>query len=486
MIKIKKQILALVCLILTIPLAKGISISPSSINITIEQDNVQYFNFSLLNLSGNTCSPSITPNNILTIFGLPSFNNASGNLEINALAYAPSNLNTGNYQVTISYCGANFTLNANVISSQSSQQTQSQTQENCPNNLYIFGSKIPGKTIAFDIRDSNFNPVKGDGVSIFLTSSEGDSESVQCPVGYCTWKIPDNWRDSILYQVIAPNCTALTGSFDLKMAGSLQISVPSRIAFGEDFYIYVFDPTKGKITGATVEIIDPMGRPFRGRTDEGGIVKDEVLVKTYGIDIKPDKIGTYKVYASMFGYNSANSTFEIYRLECPYECCELGKYEEKLCPKGYKCENNSCVKIIKPKVNITCEPEEVSLGEEIECKLLNENGEIIKTTVPAKIRFKGEEANTNFVDGVLVYSFNEPGTFKIEVDDFGEYEGNSFKGEVLAPKIPIVTILLFLGAFVLLVVIIYIIAKRGFRIFRKKEKIHWETQPETSFPVEEE
>jgi len=476
-----KALSLIFCLILLTTLVSAATISPSSLPISLQQDNATTFSFNLT-LNNETCAPSYTPNNTLVIIGLPSFKDATGEFEINALAYAPPSLQPGNYPITINYCDSSLTLQA-TVEEKPIEQTQ---KENCPSQLFIFGSKIPGKTIAFDIRDSNFNPVKGEGVSVFLTSSEGETDNVQCSIGYCTWKIPENWRDTVMYQVIAPNCSALTGSFELKMAGSLQISVPSRIAYGEDFYIYVFDPTKGKITGASIEIIDPSGRPFRGRTDEGGIVKDEVLVKTYGIDIKPDKIGTYQVYASMFGYNSANATFEIYRMECPYECCEEGKYEAKSCEEGYKCVNNVCVKIEKPKVNLTCIPREAKLNEEVECKIFGKDGELIKDTVPATLYFMGEEKNVSFIDGTLTYTFNKPGSYKIKVNDFGEYEGATFKGEVLPPQIPVLTILFIVGLLILIIIIVYFLSKKGIRIFRKKEKIHWEMQPGTSFPVEEE
>ena len=437
-------------------LVTAASISPESQTITLKQGEIAPFNFTL-SLANESCSLQYTQTP-LTIYGLPSFTNASGDFSINGAVYA-SSVSPGNYTVNISCDNSTFTLYVSV-----EQAVQQQSQSNCPSNLYVFGTKVPGKTIAFDIRDSAFNPVKGEGVSIFLTSSEGDTDSVQCSIGYCTWKIPENWRDTVMYQVIAPNCSSLTGSFELRMAGSLQISVPSRIAYGEDFYIYVFDPTKGKITGASIEIIDPTGQPFRGRSDEGGIVKDEALVKTYGIDIKPEKIGTYQVYASLFGYNSANATFEIYRMECPYECCEEGKYEAKSCEEGYKCVNNVCVKIEKPKVNITCIPAEPNINEVVECMIFDPNGTSIKGTVQASLYYQGSVKNVTFADGILTYKFDKPGEYKIRVYDFGEYEGAVFRGEVLPPQIPAWILLVIFGVLIIILILIafwYIGKKKG-------------------------
>jgi hypothetical protein len=265
-----------------------------------------------------------------------------------------------------------------------------------------------------------------------------------------------------MVEVIVPGCSGnvVTSEIELKMAGNLMISVPSTIYYGKDFYIFVYDPTSGPIKYANIQVMGPGGDSFNGKTNENGIVFDESLTKKYGIDIKPSEIGKYKVFASLFGYNSATQEFEITRQKCIYECCVEGEYEAKPCQEGYQCNNNKCVKIEKPKVKIECEPTEPIVSDVLSCKLLDNNNAPVSGNVQASLSLDGKQETVTFVDGYLNYTVANAGKLTLSVSDFGDYSGNSYSVNVKAPEIPAWAGIVVVVVIVIVIVIILLLRRK--------------------------
>jgi hypothetical protein len=326
----------------------------------------------------------------------------------------------------------------------------------------ISGQKIAGKTIKFDIRDSGYNRVKNSGTVINIESTEtGTSYSVECQDGACTWQIPESEKGILMVEVIVPNCTSniVTSEIELKMAGSLVISVPTQITYGKDFYIFVYDPTSGAIKYASVQVMGPGGDTFSGKTNEYGIVYDDPLIKKYGTDIKPNDIGKYTVFASLFGYNPATQTFDITRAKCVYECCIEGEYEAKACEEGFECKDNKCSKIIKPQVKIECEPSEPIVDDTLSCKLLDQNNNPVSGTVQSSVEIGEKKETLTFANGYANYTLDTPGKLTISVSDTTEYSGNSYTAEVKAPEIPWTWIAVVIGILVVVIIAVIILLR---------------------------
>jgi hypothetical protein len=428
------------------------TITPSTISISLLQGQSSYHNITI-DTQSETCSLNKT--GVDWIYGLPLSLTGSGILSLTI--QVPSTTSPGTYTETINYCNASLTTTITASSSPVS---------GCPSTLLISGQKIAGKTIKFDIRDSSYNRVKNSGTVIKIESTEtGTSYSVECQDGACTWEIPENEKGVLMVEVIVPNCTGniVTSEIELKMAGSLVISVPNQITYGKDFYIFVYDPTSGPIKYATVQVMGPGGSTFSGKTNEYGIVYDDPLIKKYGTDIKPNDIGKYTVFASLFGYNSATATFDLVRAKCIYECCVEGEYEAKACETGYECINNKCSKIVKPQVKIECEPSEPIVYDTLSCKLLDQSNNPISGTVQSSIELDGKKETLTFSNGYANYTLSSPGKLTISVSDTTEYSGNSYTAEVKAPEIPWTWIAVVLIIVVVVVIVIII-------LLRKKKK----------------
>ena len=448
----KKLAYALAFMLLILPLAKGATISPSTINLDVFIGNLTEGKFNIT-LDNETCSPDI--NSQIPIYGFPSFKNATGNFEVSFLVYAPRDLMSGSYTSKVSYCDAQLTININV---------KSQSSPNCPVQLRIYGEKIPGKTIKFDLRNSNYERVRNPDTLISIESSEtGNTYEVDCPEGSCTWKIPENEKGRLMIEVLVPGCGAniLTTELELEMAGSISISVPSKVWLGDDFYIYIFDPAKGALKYVRAQVIAPDGSVFNGKTNEYGILYDEALLKVYGRDIKPEKEGEYKIFATILGYNSANVSFKVEKKPCPYECCVGDNYVEKTCEEGFKCVNNKCVEIEKPKIKINCTPEP-TLFKTSHCVLFSD-GKKLEEDVNVKFTLNGKTETILFDNGEADIEFEEKGEYKLEANLEG-YEPGILKGEVAMGE-PVIPKTLLIGFIVVVVILIVVVLLK----FKKKK-----------------
>jgi len=421
-------------------------IEPSTINISGKEGEYKIFNFNV-SLDNQTCYASI--NSQLPIY-VPSI--LTGNSSVVGIVYLQ---NSGNFTSTISYCNYVLTLNINVEQLQVNQTTIS-----CPAYLKVYGQINPGKTIKFDIRDSNYNRVKNSETIIEITDSEGNIYSVECPEGSCNWQIPENAQGTFIAEVTVPNCNPLTQEINIKPLGEIQISVPNTVKYGEGFYVYVFDPAKGPLKYANIKIFYPDGRVISGKTNENGIVMDESLTKTFGKEMYPENIGFFKIQAFYPGYNSKETNFQIVKGKCPYECCiNENLYEDKACASGYKCENHACVIIRKPKIEIACNPLP-SFGERSTCYLYSNNTQLSIST-PAKLIINDKETTIQFTNGATEISFDEPGNYKILVSYEG-YEDGEYSTYIEAKGIPI--------AYVVIAVVILALLV-AYLMRRKKEEV---------------
>ena len=435
----------LLLLTLFFPLVNASQITPETKSLTTTLNNFTEVSFTL-SLSNETCSPIIQTQ--IPIYGLPSFSSASGNFTVRFFLIPKS---LGTFDSNISYCNSTFHLKLTVSQATSQQQ-------GCPTSVIVSGSKVPGKYLKFDIRDSNYYRVKKEGTIINIMSSEtGELYSIDCSSGSCTWQIPENEKGTLSWEVITPGCgeNILTGDISLKMAGSLMLSVPSRVYLGDDFYIYLYDPTKGPVKYVDVQVFGPSGEVFKGKTNGNGILCDDALMKTYGIDIKPDKTGNYNVFATLFGYNPVNSSFSIVKEECPYECCLEEKYVQKLCAEGYKCENHACVKIEKPKLKLNCTPFP-TLFQTSECRIFLPNGDLYEENVDGTLKIGDETKTVSFSAGIADIDFDDKGTFELTIPDQGNYTGAKLSGKINTPKPNYNALILFLAFFVVVIVVIII------------------------------
>jgi hypothetical protein len=354
----------------------------------------------------------------------------------------------------IKYCDYEIPITLTIISSS--------TVSNCPAYLSIYGKTIAGKTIRFDIRDSNNYRIKNPDTAISIESTEtGALYSIDCSTGSCSWEIPEEEKGTLIVEVVAPGCNnTLTKEIELKMMGNLVISAPKKVSLGEDFYIFIYDPAKGPVKYASVQVLGPTGEPFSGKTSENGILYDEALIKRYGIDIKPEKEGKYQIYANMIGYNPANVEFEVVRKECPFECCVNQSYVDKLCQSGYECVNNKCQQIVKPKLQVKCSPENPIVFDEVSCLLLDSNNNTLATSVTGKLKYDEKEESLVFSNGTAEFKPNSPGKVTISVPDVLDYSGTTYTVNVLAPSVPWLLIGIVLLIIVIIIVIFFILKRR--------------------------
>jgi len=466
----KKIMFILPILLLLIPNVYGAVINPSNIEISGKTNSVLSGTMTVV-LNNESCSPTI--NSILPIYGLPTFTNSTGTYLVN-FTIPTYGVDPGTYNATISYCNAK----TNVVLTVS----QSTSSLSCPTYVKIYGEKIPGKTIKFDIRNSEYERVRNEDTVITIQSSDtGNSYEVDCPDGSCSWQIPQTEKGTLMLDVVVPKCNVISSQIELKPAGQIEISVPTKVRMGEDFYIYLFDPHKGALSYVNVQVISPNGDVFNGKTNENGVLYDTSLTKVYGKDIKPAMIGTYKIYASMLGYETVNKTFDVSKVDCPYECCvnETG-YNDKPCQSGYTCSNNKCVEIVKPKLKINCS--EAVVDQEVDCYLYSDNKNITDT-LTGTLYYNGEINNITFENGKWSTTFKKVGSFKITVKS-DKYETGIYKGKVEPPSInatPFIAIILV----VVVAVLIYFAYRKG--LFKKKSKIDWDIESTgPMYPIEEE
>ena len=434
-----RNLLIILFLLLLLPAVKAAIISPQS--LALNTSTVGSFNIAFNN---ETCSLIVTPS--ADIYGLPPFIEGSGNITVN---FYPTT--AGTYSIT--YCNANLQL---VVAG-------NQTQTSCPAYLKIYGESIAGKTIKFDIRNSNYRRVRNPDTSISIESSEtGNAYSIDCPEGSCSFQIPETEKGTLMIEVVVPDCEPLTDELELKPAGSISVSAPSTIKLGDEFYIYFFDPTKGALKFVSVQVIAPNGEAFSGKTNENGVLYDESLTKIYGRDIKPAQIGRYQVFANLLGYSSVNQSFEVIKVECPFECCigEL-QYIEKTCNSGFLCQENKCKEIIKPKLEVNCT--KPTLGETSHCIVFS-NGTEINSTAEGKLNLNGKETTISFTQGEADIGFEEKGDYTLTVSLEG-YEPAVLKGSVALPEVSIPW-----WVFLILIVFIIIIAVILLKIRKKVGK----------------
>ena len=468
-----KKIIPLLFIFLFVPLVNAISISPQTWDLTLKPGETLSENFTFT-LSNETCSLNLEGKNWVYA---PSKLQGTGNFTIPITVSVPSNAYPGTYLINLTYCDKTIKISLTV------PEISSNTI--CPKYIFCPATAIAGKTITFDIRDASYNWVMN--TTLMLTPEEGISQALQCP-GFCSFKIPEEWKGSISVLAVASGCQSPPPpkTITLEKEGSLRVSVfPSKVGLGETFKIIVFDSTKGRpLGGVSTVIYGPTGS-LEGRTNEYGVVETYPEGKVYGQDVKPDKIGKYQVTASYPGYEGGNASFEVYRLPCPYDCCTEGKYEAKSCQEGYKCVDNKCKPIQKPKLKLNCTP--AVLFETSHCVVLNPNGSTFEKNFNVEVKLNGKTSTISFENGEGDISWEDKGSYKITVPDLDGFEGTSISGKVELPNttISLTTILIFLGIIILLL-IIFILWRKGKLKFKRKEKLHWETAPAESYPVEEE
>jgi len=433
----KKILLLVLLLTLLLPEVKGATINPQT--LTLNTGTVGNFN---LTLNNETCSLEVSPSP--DFYGLPNFVEGTGSISV---SFYP--IKTGTYN--IKYCDA--TLQVVVAGNQTT----------CPVYLKIYGESIAGKTIKFDIRDSTYRRVRNPDTSISIESSDtGNAYSVDCAEGSCSWQIPETEKGTLMVEVVVPDCEPLIDQIELKPAGTISISVPSTVKLGDEFYIYFFDPTKGALKFVTAQVIAPNGEAFNGKTNENGILYDESLTKIYGRDIKPTQVGKYQVFANLLGYSSVNQSFEVIKVECPFECCiNESQYVEKACNSGYSCQEHKCIEIVKPKLELNCT--KPTLGETSHCILLSD-GTKINSTAEGKLNLNGKETTITFTDGEADVSFDEKGDYTLTLNLEG-YESAVVKGSVAMPEVSIpLWVFLIVVVFIIIIVIIVLkIRKKGGR-----------------------
>lgn len=367
----------------------------------------------------------------------------------------------GNYSITLSYCNAVFSLSVTSL------LNVTQPQQQCPHYLKIYGKLNPGKTISFDIRDQNYQRVRSQDAIISIRDEEGNVYSVDCPTGFCSYLIPEDAQGTLTIELEMPNCNPIVQEVELKPLGEIQISVPSKVRYGEAFYIYVFDVTKGALKYAKVTVFYPSGKVLNLKTNENGIVMDEPLSKTFGKDIYPDETGLYKISVSYPGYKVKEASFEIQKGSCPYECCRGETfYEDKECASGYYCENRVCKVIQKPILEIYCNPAP-TLGETSTCYLYS-NGTLVNIDATGEMEYAGEKIQLMFKNGETTIEWDKVGAFSIKVSH-PSYQEAVYSGKIEGTGIPIYAIVIAIIVIALLAALI--LSRRKPEVPKKTKKV---------------
>jgi len=450
------KLLALLIFFLLIPASLAVTINPSSISLSLKpgETNKTYLNITLEN---EECSLSINGTAANFISGLPVWISSVNltTLRVPLIVSVPETAYQGTFSSQITYCNGTASVNVQVLQAEFSP---------CDLRVSILGPKSPGTSLKFDIRDGSYYRVSDATVNLYL--SDGSSDMVDCRTGFCSWTIPKYEKNSIIAEVIVPECPPYTAEIDILppkvLGGNLTFKAPSRVSGNFQIMVYT---NEGPEKAVEIKIVGPEGYTFDGITNDFGVVTD-YAGNVYGIDIVPDELGEYTVFAKK-GERSSTFTFQKVLEECPYECCPAGgNYEEKVCPAGFECVNNECREIEKPKLKVECSPKEPKLFEEVVCRVLKDNKQIDED-VTATLSFNDKEQTIEMSSGSVTLKFERTGSFVLTVPDLDGYEGDSFRGEVKPPKIPLKLIAICSVPIVGVLVVIFIIRKR------RKPKPRW-------------
>jgi len=255
-----------------------------------------------------------------------------------------------------------------------------------------------------------------------------------------------------------------TGGLILTSGGGLTITAPTTVSLGESFQILITTPN-GPEQWVNVRIVGPEGYTFTGTTDQYGIVRDSYN-KIFGVDIKPEKTGVYQVFANKEGFSPTQFTIEVIKKECPFECCpENSGYQIKLCEAGYECnkkgEEYVCEPIQKPYMRVTCDPKYPRPMDEIKCTVVDENGNKLEYDFAGTLMYGNENKTLLFKSGEASFSLDKPGEYRVIVPDSFGYEGDTFRGEVTTPRIPLLLIILLVVVILIVFLIIILKLRKG-------------------------
>jgi len=461
-----KRLLYIIPIFLLITSVKAATINPTTWSLQMNPGDyaTQYFDISI---SNETCEKIVDATYSWVedwIIGFPEKIESTGNLTITNIPitlHVPKDTIQGLYTANVTYCNSTLEISIQVLG-------LPEQPGQCNLIVTILGSKVRGKSMSFDIRDTQYNPKDA---TIYITRADGTTERLDCPAGFCSWLVPPTEEGPIIVRTVVAGCSPVTKQIDLAgelaqnqteteiSGGKITITGPTEASLGENFQFLVIAKSQ-PLQWVNIQIVGPEGYTFSGTTNQYGIVVDSSN-KVFGTDIKPDRLGDYTLFASREGYSPAEFHFRLIRKACPYECCEEGEFEPKACPVGYECINNKCEPIKKPKFQIKCNPETPLVYDEITCELTNPDGVRIMDTVQGTLRYGDKEETVIFTDGYTNFTIPTPTKFIVEVPDALGFEGNSYTGQVLAPSIPWKWLIV--GFVIFIVVIIIVIV-----LFRKK------------------
>jgi len=472
--------IGLITFLLLFPIALGATINPNSWSVTLEPGayTSKLFNLTFTNES---CKRIINGTASAWIVGLPENIDTTGVLQMTNYPIGirvPDNVPSGSYDANVYYCDKKL-LDIDITIEKAGQPSE------CNLIVTILGSKVRGKSMSFDVRDTNYNPKDA---TIYITRADGTTERIDCPAGFCSWLVPPTEEGPIIVRTVVVGCNPVTKQIDLAgelvknetggteiSGGKITITGPTEASLGENFQFLIIGKSQ-PLQWVNIQIVGPEGYTFSGTTNSYGIVVDSSN-KIFGTDIKPDKVGDYTLFANREGYAPAEFHFKLIRKECPHECCPPGEYEPKPCPTGYECKNNKCVPIVKPKMRIKCSPENPLVFDTITCKVYDPNNNLIEGGLTGKLKYNGFEDTLIFSDGTVNFSIDKAVKFIVEVPDALGFEGTTYTGYVRTPPIPWLMIVLIVVGIVFVMILIWAIRRRGKG--SPEFKIELESKPET-------
>jgi len=473
--------IGMITFLLMFPIVLAANISPDTWSVTLEPGAYTSKNFNLTFVN-ESCTRIINGTASSWIIGLPESVNATGVLQLTNFPIGiqvPDNVPSGTYYANIYYCDQKL-LDIDISIPQTGQPGSQ-----CNLIVTILGSKMRGKSMSFDVRDTNYNPKDA---TIYITRADGTTERIDCPGGFCSWLIPPTEEGPIIVRTVVAGCNPVTKQIDLAgelirnetegteiSGGKITITGPTEASLGEDFQFLIIGKSQ-PLQWVNIQIVGPGGYTFSGTTNSYGIVVDSSN-KIFGTDIKPNKVGDYTLFANREGYAPAEFHFKLIKKECPYECCPEGEYVEKPCPEGYQCKDFKCSPIIKPRMKITCTPKNPIVLDTISCKIIDQDNKLISEDVEATIKYDGTQDTILFSSGIANFSISKPAKVTIEVPDLLDYKGTTYTMNVSAPPVPIIWIILIIAIIAITVLLIVLIRRRGKG--SPEFKIELESKPET-------
>lgn len=386
-----RLIFSLFCLIFIVP---GVfaQVTTDTWHLTLGPGRWATKSFSVRD-DNKTCSPILTSDMVGLITNLPDpLNFTDGAKTIEPYIVLPSDA-SGSYAGRIEYCDAlviiDITINETV-------EEPKETGCNIARDIYIdiYGSKTPGGTLMFYIRNTSYYAV-GATVTVSSATSGNPSQVIDCSTGFCEYVVAPNEIGPLVVKVEIPGCGFKPIQVDLTgvkptttESKNLVLESPSTVTVDENFVIMV--RANGDLeSGVTIRVV--------------GIHSDDRFFSTsdsFGsATFKVRETGEYRIYGEKEGYNVTQLTINAELPLCPYECCidEEG-YQDKVCEPNYDCKERECRRKIKKDVIITCGTPKK--GERMSCRMTDyQTGEVVDTDTPGKLIYNNITVLVDWVAG---------------------------------------------------------------------------------------